>query len=195
MILNQKGSTQLFLCLALLMALSGITITTIQKLQLLHNNRIRLTTLICMRKSHFHQSKFIKNINILNRPIQVAFYASKSAIPKITIPAKAVLKSLKLKQQFDLMKFYKEIYQIKECSKMTKGNIIIKSPYQLTSKTIFKREIDQTTILSKQSITQYYSSNNGISSFNKLPLIFKSTIKVDNKFNRQIKIKSERLGL
>jgi hypothetical protein len=148
-----------------------------------------------MRKSHFHQSKFIKNINILNRPIQVAFYASKSAIPKITIPAKAVLKSLKLKQQFDLMKFYKEIYQIKECSKMTKGNIIIKSPYQLTSKTIFKREIDQTTILSKQSITQYYSSNNGISSFNKLPLIFKSTIKVDNKFNRQIKIKSERLGL
>ncbi|WP_372653614.1 hypothetical protein [Halobacteriovorax sp.] len=186
--LNQSGSTQLFLCLLLLMSLSGLTAITLNKVIIYKKNRIRLMTLLCLRKSHFYQSKFINDINLANRLIQFSFYTSKVPNPKISIPAKIALNSLKAKQQVDLAIFYKNIYKIKECSKITRANIALNSIYKMKGKVIFKRNFDDTTSLvsKKKKDFLYFSSEK--TTIETPPIIFKSTFNLDNHFDRKVKV-------
>ncbi len=185
--LNQSGSTQIFLCLTLLMALSGISTVTLTKLISLKNNRIRLKSLLCMRKSHYYQSKFIGDINQTNRLIQISYYASKAPLPQMSTPAKAALVSLKSLQQFKLIKFYKDIYKINECAKTTKANILLNSPYKMRAKVSFQRSFDQTTIVERTKKKYFYSINEKNVSLSN-PLLLNSSIKVDNKFSKEVKI-------
>ncbi|GEM_PF-4108159 len=186
--LNQSGSTQLFLCLLLLMSLSGLTAITLNKVILYKKNRIRLKSLLCVRKSHFYQSNFIHKINLENRLIQISYYASKVPTPKISIPAKAALKVLKTKQQLSLLKFYKDIYDIRECSKTTRANIVLNSIYEMKGKVLFKRNFDHTTtLITKKKIDYIYFSNEKIH-LKTPPIIFKSTFNIDNHFDKKVKV-------
>ncbi|WP_044557582.1 hypothetical protein [Halobacteriovorax marinus] len=186
--LDQRGSTQLLLCLFLLMALSGISAITVKKLIYLHKNRLRLHSLICMRKSHFFQAKFINQINSTNKHIRISYYASLLPIPSVSSAAKTSLTILKAKQQINLISFYRDIYKVEECSKVTKINIFSSSFYQLKSKFIFMRNIDHTTRVSikKQVKFRYFTS--GKLSFKTPPVIFKSSFKLDNRFDIRPKV-------
>lgn len=186
--LNQQGSTQLILCLFLLMSLSGITIVVIKKIQFIKINRVRYSTLVCMRKSQYYHSRFIYNVMSLNRYIQLAYFATYSPIPHVSSAAKVTLNGLKLKQQYELLKFYKEIYKLKRCSNYTKMNHVTQSIFQLKRKLFFKRRYDHVTLITQsKSLTITYFTNEK-TLLKLMPILFKSKLKVDNPFDTTVKI-------
>ena len=188
--INDKGSSQALLCLLLLLSLSGLTTITLKKVIILKKNRIRLGTLLCMRKSHYYQADFIHNIEKLNRLLKVAYYASKTPIPQVSAAAKASIVIFKSKQQFDLLNYYKKVYTVRECSKVTKLTLITNSFYKMTSKVIFKRAFDQTTTLNTASMKFLYSTSEK-NAFTTLPIVFKSNFKVNNTIGTKLKIRTK----
>ena len=185
--INQSGSTQALLCLLLLLSLSGITAITLKKIVIFKENKLRLSSLLCMRKSHYYQAKLIAKVNQTNKLIKIAYYASKSPFPQIALAARNSLIALKAKQSFDLIEYYKHIYSLKSCSKITKISLVTSSLYQMKSKVIFKRSLDNTTIINRQKMHFIYSCSKSDLLLS-IPPIFKSRIEVDSNLSTNTQI-------
>lgn len=194
MILNNKGSSQLYLCLLLLLALSGITSITLNKVIHLKKNRLRINSLLCLRRSEYNLAQFISEINFLNKLILVAYPLKQSKIPYVSQGAYATIKITKIKQQYSLTKYYKSIYQSKKCSLITKALLIKKIPYKLSYNLFFKRDFSEMTKIKTKSYTIRYFSNEKFS-LKIRPVIFKSTISIDNNLVEKISILTKEVSI
>mgnify|MGYP000250566231 FL=1 len=150
MIKNNKGSTQLFLCLTLLVISGLISIFLIEALRNYQRSHLSLETLMCLRKAQYHQTNFISDVNYDNRIILANYPIQFSKVPYLSQAAKAIIIAMKLKQQYRLVKFYKDINSIKSCSMITKLSCASTTIYEMKAKIYFKRSMNQTVILKKK---------------------------------------------
>ncbi|OUR96528.1 hypothetical protein A9Q84_09265 [Halobacteriovorax marinus] len=185
--LNEKGSSQIFLCLLLLLALSGVTALVLNKVIHLKKNRLRYSSLLCLRESQYYEAKFITEVNSINLLLVSTLPFKYSGIPYVAQAANATIKLAKIKQQYSLFKFYRKVYSLKNCSTITKAIIIQNLPFDLNFKTTFKRDNDETTTLKLKKFSIRYFSIEKVS-LKIRPIIFKSTFTLDNNLDTEVSI-------
>ncbi|WP_127714479.1 hypothetical protein [Halobacteriovorax sp. HLS] len=173
MIKNERGSSQLIMCL-LLLVLSGIMVIVIgHSLNTYKQASTKLNTLICMRKSQFYLSEFVSSIAQANKIIRVNFPLKHSKIPYVSQTASVLIKGLILKQNYELYKYYRNTNAIKECAKSCKMHLLQAHPYKV--KLGFIRNLDETTSFKTRTFSAFYYSTNFLSSL-KSKVTVKSTL-------------------
>ena len=151
-----RGSTQLFLSLALFILMGLILATASNILKNYRETRLIIDSMICMRKSIFYQSEMISKINTYNKVILVNFPLKISPTLYIAQTAKALTIAMKTKQQYEIFSYLRKIYRIKECSTICKLKLVKDHPYTLNTGFILKRTLFGTTKIKKTKFSSTY---------------------------------------